>query len=114
MMLLEGHPGQKGMFTMRLKLAGGGRIQPHWHPADERVTILSGEARVGFGETFDESKMAVFKTGSFYLNPAKSNHYVWVVEDTEMQLTGMGPWELHPVGKGAEAHTCPMDVLAQR
>jgi hypothetical protein len=41
--------------------------------------------------------MASFGPGSFYLNPAKSHHYVWIVEDTEMQLTGMGPWELHPI-----------------
>jgi hypothetical protein len=39
--------------------------------------------------------MATFGPGSFYVNPARSRHYVWVVEDTEMQLTGMGPWELH-------------------
>jgi quercetin dioxygenase-like cupin family protein len=95
MMLLEGHPGEKGFFTMRLRLPAGARLQPHWHPRDERVTILSGVVRVGFGDTFDEKKMTTFGAGSFYLNPPKSHHYVWIVEDTEMQLTGTGPWELH-------------------
>ena len=97
MMLLEGNPAEKGFFTMRVRLSAGTRLQPHWHPREERVTILSGLARVGFGDTFDEARMASFGPGSFYLNPPKSHHYVWIVEDTEMQLTGMGPWELHPI-----------------
>jgi uncharacterized RmlC-like cupin family protein len=95
MLVLESHPGKEGMFTMRLRLPAGSRIQPHWHPREERVTILSGVARVGFGDSFSEETMATFGPGSFYVNPPKSHHYVWIVEDTEMQLTGMGPWQLH-------------------
>jgi quercetin dioxygenase-like cupin family protein len=95
MLLLEGHPAKEGFFTMRLKLQAGGRLQPHWHPREERVTILSGLARVGFGDSFVEKEMTTFGPGSFYVNPPKSHHYVWIVEDTEMQLTGIGPWELH-------------------
>jgi quercetin dioxygenase-like cupin family protein len=98
MMLLEGHPAKEGLFTMRLRLPAGSRIQPHWHPRDERVTILSGLARVGFGEAFDEAAMTSFGAGSFYVNPPGSRHYVWIVEETEMQLTGIGPWELHMLG----------------
>lgn len=95
MLVLEGSPSQEGMFTMRVKLPAGTRIPPHWHPRDERVTILSGLAKVGFGDRFDEDAMTSFGAGSFYVNPPRSHHYVWIVEETEMQLTGMGPWELH-------------------
>jgi quercetin dioxygenase-like cupin family protein len=97
MMLLEGHPAKEGFFTMRLRLPAGTRIEPHWHPRDERVTILSGLAKVGFGDTFDESTMASFGPGSFYLNPPKSHHYVLIATETEMQLSGVGPWQLHPL-----------------
>lgn len=100
MMILEGNPGKEGMFTIRVKVPAGSRLAPHYHPQDERVTILSGLAKVGFGDDFDEGKMATFGPGSFYLNPAKSHHYVLIVEDTEMQLTGQGPWELHYLGDG--------------
>jgi quercetin dioxygenase-like cupin family protein len=99
MLRLEGNPAEKGVFTMRLRLPAGARLQPHWHPREERVTILSGLARVGFGDSFDESTMATFGPGSFYLNPPKSHHYVWIVEETEMQLTGTGPWELHLIAQ---------------
>jgi quercetin dioxygenase-like cupin family protein len=95
MLLLEGNPAEEGFFTMRLRVPAGARLQPHWHPSAERVTILSGVARVGFGNTFDEAAMTTFETGSFYVNPPKSHHYVWIVEETEMQLTGAGPWRLH-------------------
>lgn len=95
MLVLEGDPKAEGMFTIRLHIPAGTRLKPHWHPRDERVTILSGLAKVGFGDAWDDSGMTAFPAGSFYLNPPMSHHFVWVVEDTEMQLTGMGPWELH-------------------
>ncbi|MGI9181436.1 MAG: cupin domain-containing protein [Longimicrobiaceae bacterium] len=95
MMLLEGDPRSDGIFTLRIKLPAGARLQPHWHPQHERVTVLSGLARVGFGEEFDELRMTSFGPGSFYVNPPRSNHYVWIVEETVMQLTGVGSWELH-------------------
>ena len=98
-LLLEGSPKKESMFTMRLRIPAGMRVEPHWHPRDERVTILSGMAKVGFGDTWDEGKMTTFGPGSFYLNPPMSHHYVLIVEDTEMQLTGMGPWELHYLAK---------------
>jgi hypothetical protein len=95
LLVLEGQPNQEGFFTMRARLPAGARIRPHWHQEAERVTILSGLVRVGFGDDFDEDAMATFGPGSFYLNPARSHHYVWIVEDTEMQLTGLGPWVMH-------------------
>ena len=99
MLVLEGHPKQEGMFTMRLRVPADSRLDVHWHPRDERVTILSGLVRVGFGEVWDEGTMASFGPGSFYLNPPESLHYVWCVEDSELQLTGMGPWEVHFQGE---------------
>lgn len=100
MMLLEGDPRSEGLFTMRLRLPAGARLQPHTHAQDERVTIFSGLVRVGFGDAFDEARMTSFGPGSFYINPAGSRHYVWVVEETVMQLTGLGPWEIrYPVAR---------------
>ena len=95
MLVLEGSPKAEGMFTIRLRIPADTRLKPHWHTRDERVTILSGLAKVGFGEAWNEETMTSFPAGSFYLNPPMSHHYVWIVEETEMQLTGMKPWELH-------------------
>lgn len=99
MLVLEGHPAEAGVFTIRLRLPGDSRIDPHWHSADERVTVLSGAVQVGFGETFDERRMTTFEAGGFYVTPAKRPHFVRTVEPTELQLTGTGPWDLHPVDR---------------
>jgi quercetin dioxygenase-like cupin family protein len=95
--VLEGDPKQGGMFTMRLKIPAGTRLQPHWHPRPERVTVLSGLAEVGFGDTFDRRSTKHFGAGSFYVNPPKSHHYLYFPRETVLQLTCEGPWELNYV-----------------
>jgi quercetin dioxygenase-like cupin family protein len=92
--VLEGDPRKPGFFTMRLKLPAGGRLEPHTHPADERVTVLSGSVRVGFGETFDPAKGKTFTAGAFYVNPMPMPHFVWTDEGCVLQVTGIGPWGL--------------------
>ena len=79
---------------MRLKLPAGGRLGPHTHPADERVTVLSGSVQVGFGETFDPAKGKTFTAGAFYVTPTPMPHFVWTDEGCVLQVTGIGPWGL--------------------
>jgi len=93
--VLEGDPKAAGMFTIRIKAPGGARIAPHWHPRDERVTVISGAVAVGFGDAVDEKTMARFGAGAFYVNPASAHHYVHVLQDSVLQVTGNGPWEVH-------------------
>lgn len=95
--VLEGDPKAAGIFTMRLRVPAGSRVEPHTHPRAERVTILSGEARVGFGDTFQRKGMTAFHAGDFYVNPPESHHYVYFPQTTVLQITGEGPWELHPL-----------------
>ena len=64
--VIEGNPGAaSGDYTVRLKMPDGYRIAPHWHPLRENVTVISGNFKVGMGDTFDESKMGTFPAGSF-------------------------------------------------
>jgi quercetin dioxygenase-like cupin family protein len=93
--VLEGNPKAEGIFTIRLKVPANSRIAPHWHPRDERVTVLSGTVIVGFGDTIEESALAKFGAGSFYVNPANVHHYVLFPEESVVQITGVGPWEVH-------------------
>lgn len=93
--VLEGDPKAKRWFTIRLKVPAGAVIPPHWHPRDERVTILSGAVAVGFGERVDPAAVARFGPGGFYVNPANSRHYVLFAEESVVQVTGVGPWEVH-------------------
>lgn len=38
--VLDGDPGKEGPFVMRLWFPDGFRIQPHWHPKTERITVI--------------------------------------------------------------------------
>jgi quercetin dioxygenase-like cupin family protein len=101
--VLEGDPKSAAFFTLRLKVPAGARLPPHWHPRDERVTVLSGKVAVGFGDTVEESRVTTYGAGSFYLSPARSHHYVLFLEDTVLQATGVGPWEVNLLKPSAPA-----------
>jgi len=92
--VLEGNPGAEGMFTMRVRIPAGSAIPPHWHPRQERVTVLAGAVDLGFGSVANKSSVTRYRAGSFYLNPPRVVHYLFFPENTELQITGVGPWEL--------------------
>jgi len=95
MAVLKGDPSKEGIFVLRLKVPAGYRIMPHWHPAYENVTVISGEANIGMGEVFDKTKGVKIPTGGFgYLAP-QMPHFFWADGETVIQLHGMGPWQLY-------------------
>lgn len=84
-------------FTIRLMIPAGARLMPHFHPRPERVTVLSGELKVGFGDSIDSKPLTTFRGGDFYINPAGSHHFVLFVKKTVIQITGDAPWVVTPV-----------------
>jgi uncharacterized RmlC-like cupin family protein len=85
--------GEAVPFTARLKLPANYRIPAHWHPAVERVTVLSGVFYMGAGDTIDTSKGIAVPQGGFTVMPAKMPHYAYTGnEPTEIQLHSTGPW----------------------
>ena len=74
------------------------RNEPHYHPDDRIVTVISGTLHVGFGERFDESAMKVLPAGSLWTEPAKQPHYVWAKDgEVVIQVIGHGPTATTPV-----------------
>jgi hypothetical protein len=92
--VLAGDPGKPGPFTVRIKAPDGYRIMPHWHPTAENVTVLSGEFHVGMGEKFDESSMLTLPAHSVAVMPPHHNHYAMTKGETELQVSGTGPFKL--------------------
>jgi hypothetical protein len=90
--VLEGDPAKEGPFVMRLWLPDGFRIQPHWHPKVERVTVVSGTFNLGMGEKFDQSATREMLAGTFGFWPAGMRHFAWARGETVLQLHGTGPW----------------------
>ncbi|MDH5325496.1 MAG: cupin domain-containing protein [Gammaproteobacteria bacterium] len=99
MIVLSGHPQKPDMFTVRFRATGDFYMPPHTHPKDERVTLLEGEAAVAFGEKATRQDAKEFGPGDYYINKRGSVHKVWMVKGAVMQITGIGPWEIHFVDK---------------
>lgn len=99
--VIEGDPGAStGDFTIRLKMPNGYKIAPHWHPHRENVTVISGNFKVGMGDSFDESKMMTFPAGSFaYLDPSM-HHYAMASGEVVVQVHGMSPLQFNYVNPG--------------
>jgi quercetin dioxygenase-like cupin family protein len=95
--LLEGDPAQEGPFTLRLQLPDGFMIQPHWHPAVEHVTVISGTFNIGMGEKFDKSGGRALPAGAFAFMPPGMRHFAWTTGETVLQLHGTGPWKINYV-----------------
>lgn len=94
MVVLQGDPGKQGMFTIRLKAPDGYRVAPHWHPTTENLTVLSGTFNLGTGDKLDEKGTTAMTAGAFGSMPAKMHHYAWTKGETEVQVSGMGPFKI--------------------
>ena len=92
--VLEGDPTKAGTYTMRLWMPDGYTIPPHFHLADEHVTVVDGTFLVGMGATLDPSKFTALAAGSFGMLPPRMQHYARAKGTTVIQLHGIGPWGL--------------------
>jgi quercetin dioxygenase-like cupin family protein len=90
--VLAGDPGKEGPFVLRAKLPAGYRVPPHWHPADEHVTVLSGTLQVGMGDKFDAASMRSLPAGSFITAAKEMRHYVQTKGATVIQVSAVGPF----------------------
>jgi quercetin dioxygenase-like cupin family protein len=92
--VLFGDPSREGLFVLRLKFPAGYSVAPHMHPVDEVVTVISGTFNVGMGETVDRRKAQSLPAGGFHALPPGMAHYVFMEEETVIQISTNGPWGL--------------------
>src|SRR6266699_692140 len=62
--VLQGDPSKAGYFALRLRLPDRYRIAPHWHPTEERLTVISGTFHLAMGDSFDTSAGSAMTQGS--------------------------------------------------
>jgi quercetin dioxygenase-like cupin family protein len=93
--VLEGDPRAPGLFTVRFRLSEDFVMPPHTHPRDERVTVLQGQMAVAFGASGRRDDAKEFGPGDYYVNARGAIHTVWASKSSEIQITGVGPWEAH-------------------
>ncbi len=89
---LLGAEQKPGPYILRVRLAAGTRLPPHTHPDERNSTVLAGTIYVGFGKTFDTTKVVAIPAGAVYVAPAGVPHYVWARDGAAMyQEAGVGP-----------------------
>ena len=94
--VLSGNPGKAGPFTIRLKAPPGYRVGRHWHPTDELVTVLEGDFHLDMGSGGDAHSHD-FSAGGYSLMPAKMQHAASTRGGAIVQVSGMGPFQIHYV-----------------
>jgi quercetin dioxygenase-like cupin family protein len=97
--VLYGDPSKTGPFALRFKFPAGYQIPTHSHPTDELLTVLSGKARMSFGEDASEKTAEAMNQDSFMVLPAGQWHALWIDSETIIELHSTGPFAitlLHP------------------
>jgi quercetin dioxygenase-like cupin family protein len=85
-------------------MPAGFRVEAHTHPADERITVLQGTWHLGFGESFDASRLKALPTGSFVVIPAGTPHFHSTENEAIVQVHGVGVVSMTFVSTKPERH----------
>lgn len=105
---IEGDPARAdALFTLRAKLPAGWRILPHYHGADEHVTVLQGALHMGMGDRFNRESARALPVGGFAVMPKDSHHYAFAEGETIIQLHGVGPWTITYVNPADDPRNQP-------
>jgi hypothetical protein len=97
--VLSGDPAKDGMFIVRVKMPAGYVVPPHWHSNTETVSVLSGAFHIGMGDTLDKEKAQMLPANGFVQMPSPMHHYAFASVDTIIQISGMGPFDIHYVNE---------------
>jgi quercetin dioxygenase-like cupin family protein len=84
-----------GPYIILLKFPKGLVNPPHWHTADEAVTILSGTMITGEGPTIDDSTGKSVSAGGYFIIPGGTAHWGKVPEEVVLTRLGNGPRDIH-------------------
>jgi pimeloyl-ACP methyl ester carboxylesterase/quercetin dioxygenase-like cupin family protein len=101
--VLKGDPDQAGVYTIMLRVPAHTRIAAHSHRDDRVATVISGTWRIGYGDSFDETRLKALPPGSFYTEPPGQPHFAETGDEpVEVQITGFGPSSTDYVNSGQD------------
>ena len=81
-----------GLFVERAIFPASYKSNPHTHPGDLNVTVITGSFNLALSSNPDSARIArVYGPGSFVIIPANQPHFEWFTERTVMDITGIGP-----------------------
>jgi quercetin dioxygenase-like cupin family protein len=80
-------------YTIRLRFQDGYRFPAHHHPKTENLTVLSGTFLLEEGAVASEN-LKTYGPGDYLYLPAMQPHYGGARGATEIQLHGVGPFDI--------------------
>jgi hypothetical protein len=90
--VLYGDPDKPGPYAVRNRFSPGIFTQPHFHPNDRFIVVVSGTWWVGTGAKFDPESTKPMPAGSFVVHYGGKVHYDGAkTEECEIVIYGMGP-----------------------
>jgi hypothetical protein len=92
--VLYGDPSKPGPFGVRMKIPANATIPSHSHSNPEYITILSGNAMIGWGMHADPAKGDALGPGSFFWMKAGDHHAVTTTSELVLDLNSTGPFDL--------------------
>ena len=105
--VLQGDPGQAGVYTVRLEMPAGYTIKPHTHPTDENVTVISGSFMLGMGDAVDTKTAMTLPAGGFITAKAQAHHWAVAKSATVVQVHGEGPFAITYVNPKDDPRNTP-------
>ena len=94
--VVEGNPDTEGQpFVIRIHCVDGSKVPAHWHPTDEKLTVLKGTFLVGAGDAFDAKKLHAMNVGDFASMPKEVRHFAQSKGDNIVQVHGLGPFKVN-------------------
>jgi hypothetical protein len=100
---VAGDDQRPGMYSYRARFPANHRVEPHFHPDNRTVVVISGTLYVGFGERFDEREMKALPAGSTWTEPMRQPHFAWAKDgEVAIQIVGVGPSASTPVARRNE------------
>jgi ketosteroid isomerase-like protein/uncharacterized RmlC-like cupin family protein len=94
--VMQGDPGAKGPYVLRLMFPAGYRFPVHWHPGIENLTVVSGPFQLAHGNTADWNALKTYGPGDFIYIPPRHAHFGGSAASAAsvIQLHGEGPFQL--------------------
>ena len=102
--LLAGNPTKPGIFAIRVRLPKHFRGEPHTHPHNAYIVVLSGMLHIDMGEKFNAASLKAVPPDGFLFIPAHTPHFEWTDRVTNVQVIGMGPWGTTLVNAKGKPH----------
>ena len=83
-----------GLFVERSIFPPAYRSNPHTHPGNMNITVITGTLNLALtGEPDSAAVTKAYGPGSFVIIPAGQPHFEWFTETTVMDITGIGPMQ---------------------